>query len=395
MNFSKKIVIYTASLITGLFNFYSFAEQAQVDFSMTDLKSSKQRLFNANRPWKEPQSTFTAINEPDRYAWQLFVALNWPGDENNCQSDKNKRLGEEGLTTWQMWRSREETFLANAKQPKSWNKACKSANFLTPPQGDFSVIADEEVRLNKRIYKYIRKNKLYSLDQQESLAKAGIKNIEFPIGVKEIKAHWVKISEDDKDRYHWITVERDNTTEFYGLSALHISSKDQPTWFWSTFEHIDNEQYWPQVYPSAFRGWQVPSVDSIACPADNLACNELPQGFGLEGTKWQYFRLRGTQIDWVDNRGNPTVLTNSQIEGSFDQQTMSCLTCHALAVKGASGESMPIALLPGTVNDEGLPHGYIGTLDPKLFNDSNNNPVPYVGLDYVWTLRHAQREEEN
>ncbi|MDX1738364.1 MAG: hypothetical protein R3261_09000, partial [Alphaproteobacteria bacterium] len=190
------------------------------------------KSFNDNKPWKDLQDTFLAMNDPDRYAWQLFVSLNWPGNKNNCRPDKKKALGDEGLTTWQMWRSREETFLENAVKPKNWKKACADGAFYTPPEGDTSNIFDEEVRMNKAAYQFIRSNKLYSLDEQERLATQGITDIDFPIGAKEIKAHWVKIEESDKPRYHWIEVERDNELTLFGLSALHIISKDMPTWFW-------------------------------------------------------------------------------------------------------------------------------------------------------------------
>src|SRR5262249_43839692 len=47
-------------------------------------------------PWKEPQDTAQALNEPDRYAWRLFVALNWPAEIAKQQADPNKAFGAEG-----------------------------------------------------------------------------------------------------------------------------------------------------------------------------------------------------------------------------------------------------------------------------------------------------------
>ncbi|WP_448567243.1 hypothetical protein [Thalassotalea ganghwensis] len=379
----------TASAIFVLAISFSGLGQANDSLSLQELTGdTRAKSFNQHKPWKDLQDTFLAMNDPDRYAWQLFVSLNWPGNDKNCRPDKNKVLGDNGLTTWQMWRSREETFLENAIKPKSWKKACADGAFYTPPAGDTSNIFDEEVRMNKSAYHFIRDNKLYSLDEQERLAAQGVTDIDFPIGAKEIKAHWVKIEETDKPRYHWIEVERDEQLMLFGLSALHIISKDMPTWFWSTFEHVDNENYWPTIYPESFRGWVVASKDSVACPASQLDCNELPSGFGLEGTKWENYRLRGTQTDWVDNRGRATVLTNSQIEGPFDQETMSCLTCHALAVKGETGPAMPIPPVQAEVNDQGRPLGHIGPVDPSLFEGQQ-----FIGLDYVWALRHAQREQ--
>jgi hypothetical protein len=147
------------------------------------------------------------------------------------------------------------------------------------------------------------------------------------------------------------------------------------------------------IYPDHFQGWTVPSFDGAACPPENLHCNKIPEGYGIEGTNWANYRLRGTQSTFVDNRGEPRILANSHFEGFLDQESMSCMTCHAMAVKGAEGESMPISIVTGEVNSQGLPIGHVGALDHKMFLNAMGEEVPYVGLDYVWTLRNAQREE--
>lgn len=360
--------------------------------SFADNEVVKQKRWNPAKPWIEPQDTSTALNSPDLYAWQLFVALNWPADPLTCRPDRTAKLGDSGFTTWETWRSREETFLEGAQEPKNWNRACNDAQFETLPVGQYSTVEDEEVRMNRKQYNYIRDNKLYSLDEQERLVAAGVRDLEFPLGSKSVKAYWVEISEADKPRYHWHETVRNGQTVIYGLSALHINSKDNPTWFWSTFEHVDNEDLWPNIHPNAFLTWVIPSVDSVACPKDNLSCNQIPAGFGLEGTKWENYRLRGSQIDWADNRGEPTILTNSVIEYPFDQKSMSCVTCHAIAVKGTSGPSMPILPFRLEFNEQGRPFGYVGTIEPDLFKDVNGQPIPYLGLDYVWTLKNAKRE---
>lgn len=343
-------------------------------------------------PWRIPQDTTTALNDPDRYAWQLFVALNWPADTGLCRADTERSLGDVGPVVWETWQSREETFLDGAVKPPTWRMGCQQGGFYTPPSGDYTTLADETVRLNKDSYRYIRSNKLYSLDEQERLAAAGVKDIKFPLGAKEVKAHWVLIDEADKDRYHWYEVVRNGVKLIYGLSGLHITSKDMPTWFWSTFEHVDNEYRWPTLYPAAFLGWQTASVDRVACPPSNLSCNAIPREFGLEGTRWENYRLRGTQIDWVSNRGVPTTLANSQMESFMDLNTSSCITCHALAVKGETGDPKPLPILKDEVNSDGHKLGFTGPLNPSIFLDAYGNEVKYLGLDYVWTLRKAKRE---
>lgn len=353
----------------------------------------KHRPWNAEKPWLIPQDTTTAMNNPDYYAWQLFVALNWPADTSRCKADTYAQLGEAGLTVWESWQSREETFLDGAAEPQTWRQGCKQGGFTSLPTGDYSVFADETIRLNKAAYDYIRDHKLYSLDEQERLARAGVENLNFPLGSMTVKGNWVRITEADKPNYHWQEIERDGHVDLYGLSGLHIVSKDSPTWFWATFEHVDNERRWAQTYPTAFVGWLTQSVDHAACSSDNLACNEIPSGFGLEGTRWANYRLRGTQVDWSTNRGVPTVLANSQLEAFMDLETSSCITCHALAVKGEEGAPKPIGFLLEEVNIHGKKLGYVGPPNPQLFLDGNGEAIPYLGLDYVWALRKAKREQ--
>jgi hypothetical protein len=360
-----------------------------------DRQNASENLFHAikGNPWRESQNTHAAINDSDHYAWRLFVALNWPANVDNCKPEKQKLLGDDGLAVWETWQTKQETFLDAAEQPPSWAQGCRNGNFSSLPTGDFSTVDDEPVRLNKKSYNYVRDNRLYSLDEQERLALIGVRDVEFPLGSKTVKAGWVKIDEDDKPRYHWVERTLNNETTIFGLSAIHITSKELPTWFWSTFEHVDNEYRWAATYPEAFRGWVVPSVDRASCPPNNLQCNEIPSGYGLEGTKWAYYRLRGSQTELVDNRGNPTILVSSHLEGFLDQESMSCVTCHALAVKGSEGESMPISIVTGELNMQGLPIGHVGALDPSMFLDAQGEHIPYVGLDYVWSLRNAKREQ--
>lgn len=370
-------------------------------------------------PWVEPQDTRMAMNSPDEYAWRLFVALNWPAKTITCSADSAMKLGADGPVVWETWRSKTKTFLPKAKAPSSWDEACaaddSSLKVLTPPSelmavreqllalpekdrplfdppvGSFSTANDEEVRLNRATYEFVRSTKLYDLTEQERLAASGLLAVDFPLDAKEVKAHWVEIESVDKPRYHWSTVNLQGTEKIYGLVALHIITRDMPRWFWSTFEHVDNESRWPTKYPDGFRGWIVASRDSFACSANDLGCNKIPAGLGLEGTKWEHYRLRGTQIDWVDDHGNPTVLVNSKIEGGFDQRTMSCMTCHALAVKGNIGRSMPVQIITAEANEEGRPKGYIGAADLPGLLKPRPPASTYLDLDFVWSLRNAQR----
>src|SRR5262249_41631143 len=128
-----------------------------------------------------------------------------------------------------------------------------------------------ETRLNKEAYEFVRGKTLYNLDGQNALAKAGELTITFPLPAKEIKAQWRAITEADKPRYHWAPLRMpDGTTTIFGLTALHITTKDLPNWFWATFEHVDNP-----IRPGN-EPWKLESRGSFACPTAPFNCNLAP-----------------------------------------------------------------------------------------------------------------------
>src|ERR1700741_3558574 len=66
---------------------------------------------------QEPQDSAMAANDPDCYAWRLFVALNWPANQSQCAADQTRKLGDPGVTVWESWRSKYETYLDKAAEP--------------------------------------------------------------------------------------------------------------------------------------------------------------------------------------------------------------------------------------------------------------------------------------
>lgn len=409
----------------------------------------------AANPWEEPSDPAIAINKPFEYAWKLFIALNWPAGPN-CKSDPSKKLGDAGPTVWEKWRERSETYLPEAEAPPSWAQVCATSvaaaqpkqltavsqnspvpilnnaprPAFTDPESGVTTASTEEVRLNEATYEFIRTKQLYSRNEQLARAelafaarKAGTPFppdavIDFPLASKEVKGHWAVIREEDKPRYHWAVGTLAGKPATYGLVALSITTKDLPNWVWTTFEHVDNEKEWPthakkwpddvQKDPTLvknldnqvtnwFAGWIVKSVDKFACPQAPHDCNAFPKGLGLEGTKWQYYRLRGVQLEFVEERGDPaslgkpTALVNSKIEGNFEQNNMSCITCHALAAVGpeplTGNSSMPMSILKKGGPTRADRIGYTGIADiPALYKTLNGR---YMQLDFVWSLRNA------
>ena len=137
--------------------------------------------------------------------------------------------------------------------------------------------------MNKGTYEFVRQNKLYNLDEQLKLFADGAKTIDFPVLAKEVKAQWREIDDtpEAKNRYHWA---KGTNGKIYGLTALHITTKDLPNWFWATFEHIDNKTPESEGGRPGNIGWHLPSRDGSAsstqAPHD---CDKAPVGYGSRG----------------------------------------------------------------------------------------------------------------
>jgi hypothetical protein len=347
--------------------------------------------------WKpELQDTQMALFEPHRYAWELFREINHPARLWSKCPDPSKALGDEGPVLWETWRNiapeaERSIFLPRGVDPGPWRKATeekflvaslfvgtdtpvvRSVTDLIAPtkqrrardgKSPFSLSAwramhrsavaknanedreGTEVRLNREAYLHIRDNQLYNRDVLVARAARGFAgSLDLPPATKEIKARWMEIEEADKPRFHWVTFKNeDGTSQTWGLSALHISTKDLPNWYWTTFEHIDTAEDWVN-----------PSFDSYTCPDNPVDCNKAPKE--LKGTKWEFFRLRGTQVNFVDSLGKDTVLANAQIEEGVERVS-SCITCHAEAAMEADGKhrvpSDPYLGVPRADKLEGL-----------------------------------------
>lgn len=387
--------------------------------------------------WREPRDTVAAINNPDLYAWRLFVALNWPANVSQRQADPNRAFGEAATSVWESWKlssgPNDQVFLTDGVDPGEWITnnddrlqvplARRVKDFETEPlqqrqrmgrgHADFDPnLASNglnENHLNEDAYDFIREHELYHVEGQEKLVDEAKKLFEsaakqnrvvaaheyklhFPVGAKEIKAQWRPITSEDKPRYHWAEfTANDGSKLLFGLTAMHITTKDIPNWFWATFEHTDNPTR------TGAEAWQTPTVDSSA------NSRGFPSGLGIEGTRWENYRLRGTQVDFTDSFGEPTILANSQIEQGF-QTSSSCITCHARAAIGhrLAGQATANRLsifkteLPQS-NRPSIVLGNIGVLPQELFvqrtfDNSVTGELKYLQLDFVWSLMRAQRK---
>ena len=363
-------------------------------------------------------------NDPDSYIWKVFLELNRPADQQKGRGvpDPTKKVGDDGIVVWQTWMRTDEVFLDNGEKPPEWDAPPTLAplgvapvirqRFRSPrkillsedPRVSLRTLrADEppplglsESAMNRAAFEFVVSNELYNIEGQEAFHSSR-KLINLPPAAKEIKSAWKILSPKSLDdlppqdvdqfekHYHTTTLQHQGKTYLYGLTGLHITTKDLPKWVWATFEHVDNPE--PEL----------PDNDRVGKPSK------------LMGTKWENYRLRGTQTDFTDSTGQPTVLANTQIETGF-QQSASCITCHARAT---IGESLPIVeglpklanRLPfflinrilhrrtrGSLDDQTVVYGYIGAVDEEWFKETASRRR-YTQLDYMWSLRNAMSKQ--
>jgi hypothetical protein len=365
------------------------------------------------QPWVEPQDAAAARDQSDEYAWRLFIALNWPADPMTRTADPASPLGADRPVVWETWRSAGDVYLEDGNDPGPWNTRGRlqalpaERRFETFSLKDLPNVRHvvggvmvplvdplsaarrlTEIRLNQTTFQFVRSRELYNVEGQRRAAASRL-GLSFPYGAKEVKAKWRPISAAERSRYHTALVTlADGTQRLYGLTALHIASKDLPTWFWATFEHVDNP-----ALPDA-EGWQLPSRDAFACRGAPADCNRAPRYVGLAGTVWQYYRLRGTMTKFVDAAGVAQRLANSELETGF-QTTASCITCHSRASIGTrAGAPVRLPIFDVTAGPSAgdilARRGFTGTPQARWFDGDEQAAVTFRPLDFVWSLSKAR-----
>lgn len=234
----------------------------------------------------------TGQTQADCFAWWEFIALNWPVDANTS-------FGQPGDTEpvqWETYMTREVLLNQNGTKPPAWGSSQKApdnkmALLADHPAGtkllfhsskfnsDVEIIDETgqafpnnapnwlgaqngtniwyEVLVNEDEYNYIVDNAFYNADSQYVYVAAG-NRIDLPmgnsiqVGAMEIKASWMEVT-DPENAEKWNTYKLSKAVlvdpgtgnprpAIVALIGLHIIHKteSQPTWFWATFEHVDN-----------------------------------------------------------------------------------------------------------------------------------------------------------
>jgi len=241
------------------------------------------------------KTDFPALQEMfDRFAWNEFIAINWPLDS---EGNPLPNLNDQGTPRWLTWHESLQVFRPDGSDPKDDTpRLCPknsgqrelyltSSVFANTVDSDISDEVNQafttplydqngkevryEIFLNDEEYDYIVENKLYNLNGQIEYSQTHHQPVNFPsgdysteeVGVIELKLAWKELSDRDIDSRFYtekvllpeldtngepITDSNGNfqncTEKTMGLVGMHISqkTKSSPQWIWATFEHIDN-----------------------------------------------------------------------------------------------------------------------------------------------------------
>lgn len=376
-----------------------------------------------------------AMNNSDEFAWKMFIEINQPADLNKPDSS----------VIWETWALARTVFEDPNKVPV-WeqsiisNQQLKGFDLLPIQQqrigkflrDEFKVMFDpnepssrigglSETRFNKPVFDFIVSNKLYYQEGIEAYLKDK-EILDLPIAAKEIKAVWDTIKEVDKDKYHYVVQVTEKGEKIYwGLTGLHIISKDIPQWTWATFEHIDNPRL-PEIEKVPL----LKSVDKFGRKNGKIS-PELEKQFADNKmpSKWRNYILRGTQTNFATFTGVPGILANTRIENKF-LYTSSCISCHARATIGST---LSFTDLPKEVQDS-IKHAtdpgeksaaehyfnslgfvekvlekpdpatgervlmYVGNPKPEWFQTvyASGKKDTYKQLDFMWSFSRAKRK---
>lgn len=105
---------------------------------------------------------------------------------------------------------------------------------------------------------------------------------------------------------------------------------------------------------------------------------------------WKSYRLKGTQTQYYNNDGYPTLVGASITEGGF-VNTASCMSCHVQASVNAKGENgVPGVGATGRLNLLGLGTVVSGAPETGDFYDRGTTNQRAVQTDFVWGILNAQ-----
>lgn len=233
-----------------------------------------------------PSSTQNISNQigANCYAWNEFIALNWPVGANQYFGAP----GDLGLVQWETYKSIEQIFLPGGRSPvafRSLGAVPKGADPVKFRSGKYLILDQNqkiprnfssnqvvinpgaawlgaqngtniwyEVLVNQNEYDYIVNNHYYNAQAQLDSCKKGVK-IMLPSkgdGAIEMKAAWMEVTDTANPKWQRYKLSlayvedtaggkyRETVVALIGLHVLR-KTENQPTFVWATFEQVDNE----------------------------------------------------------------------------------------------------------------------------------------------------------
>ncbi|NEO93857.1 MAG: hypothetical protein F6K56_28135 [Moorea sp. SIO3G5] len=383
-----------------------------------------------------------AENEKDCYAWDLFIALNWPRKANEPGlPDPKKQIGDPGAVVWEDWKTTSEVYLPQGAQPQPWGtekevppevlaKAEEMGLDTDEPFQNLGLIQQQasglvfksnednqgqpiryELAMNQSTFDYIfghnpYKTGLYNINGQETVAESCKEKIDtsawdciqFNWDAKEIKTSWLWL---DKTNPNYEAINNTYITsnayyqeiDNYGQPVL--DSAEQPVYQVSraalTGMHITSKALAKWVwttFENVNNAKYTTSTIELGIPAAAQAVNgQIQPLLQQKGTKYANYQLVGTQIDYSDD-DEPTLLANSQIESHF-QRASSCITCHAFA--SISSQDMGEFRLSFVDTTGGNLTYYVGDIPEDTLDQIERKE--FIPLDFVWSMGLAKRHK--
>jgi len=241
-------------------------------------------------------AAFNNQSQANCFAWQSFIALNWPVDTSKSFGDP----ADSTFVQWETYIPIDVLFPPKGAAPPAWGslvsdkyaKKFKTQKFImdknntklltfpskitdsdtlidfgtgqaAPADGPSWLGAQNstnvwyEIKLNKDYYDYVVTNGYYNAKKQHADAKNNIPMV-FPkgntsgtVGAIEIKAAWMEVVDTRLAKWSRYKLSkatvfdpltdklRTTTVALVGLHILH-KTENQPTWVWATFEQVDN-----------------------------------------------------------------------------------------------------------------------------------------------------------
>ncbi len=263
------------------------------DVNVAALRALSDTPDQPNPPYTIPEANIPPAQRWfDIFAWQAFLALNWPalpdGQPNNALSLSDSKTPR----VWEYYVDAGLVYRKDGAPPPPWKDAVTASqdktfwmsgmSIGTPADkknagdGDYIIpvigggsgslqaftgpMIDQQGKwvryqaaMNDVEFNFLVENKLYNLEGQ--VAYTAKNQIVFPAnqgtskhGAIEIKMSWKQMSgQDDPARFlvrkaHVVPLTGEPYTADFGLVGMHIAAKTQsaPTWIWATFEQVDN-----------------------------------------------------------------------------------------------------------------------------------------------------------